>query len=98
MTGHPYMKSALLAMMLLVPRASLWAQQETGASKEADDRDSATTLKVDVKSSTCLWTVTDEHGSPISGLKKEDFQLREDGGKSKKSPCSNENRPCRYQS
>ena len=83
MTGHPYMKSALLAMMLLVPHASLWAQQDTGASKEAGDRDSATTLKVDVKLVNVFVTVTDEHGSPVSGLKKEEFQLQEDGKEQK---------------
>jgi Ca-activated chloride channel family protein len=38
-----------------------------------------TTLKVDVKLVNVFVTVTDEHGSPVAGLKKENFTLLEDG-------------------
>src|SRR6266700_3974144 len=38
-----------------------------------------TTIKVDVKLVNVFVTVTDEHGAPAPGLKKENFQLREDG-------------------
>ena len=38
-----------------------------------------TTLKVDVKLVNVFVTVTDEHGAPVAGLKKEDFTLMEDG-------------------
>jgi len=38
-----------------------------------------TTLKVDVKLVNVFVTVTDEHGAPVAGLKKENFALREDG-------------------
>jgi len=38
-----------------------------------------TTLKVDVKLVNVFVTVTDEHGAPVAGLKKEDFALLEDG-------------------
>ncbi|MGB6675094.1 MAG: VWA domain-containing protein [Terriglobales bacterium] len=37
------------------------------------------TLKVDVKLVNVFVTVTDEHGAPVAGLKKEDFALLEDG-------------------
>jgi Ca-activated chloride channel homolog len=38
-----------------------------------------TTLKVDVKLVNVFVTVTDEHGAPVGGLKKENFTLLEDG-------------------
>lgn len=37
------------------------------------------TVKVDVKLVNVFVTVTDEHGAPVANLKKDDFQLREDG-------------------
>lgn len=37
------------------------------------------TIKVDVKLVNVFVTVTDDHGAPVAGLKKEDFVLREDG-------------------
>ena len=37
------------------------------------------TLKVDVKLVNVFVTVTDEHGAPVAGLKKENFTLLEDG-------------------
>jgi len=37
------------------------------------------TLKVDVKLVNVYVTVTDAHGSPVAGLKKENFRLQEDG-------------------
>jgi Ca-activated chloride channel homolog len=37
------------------------------------------TLKVNVKLVNVFVTVTDEHGAPIAGLTKDDFQLEEDG-------------------
>lgn len=41
--------------------------------------DSITTLKVDVKLVNVFATVTDENGAPVSSLRKEDFQVLEDG-------------------
>ena len=38
-----------------------------------------TTLKVDVKLVNVFVTVTDDHGSPVGGLTKENFRLQEDG-------------------
>jgi len=38
-----------------------------------------TTFKVDVKLVNVFVTVTDEHGAPVAGLTKENFELEEDG-------------------
>jgi Ca-activated chloride channel family protein len=62
-----------------------WAGGSTG--KPASDRSTSrpadqkpeTTIKVDVKLVNVFVTVTDDHGAPISGLTKENFQLTEDG-------------------
>jgi Ca-activated chloride channel family protein len=78
-TGIPYMKSALLAMVLLLPSLLGWSQQDPAASKTDVEQDPATTLKVDVKLVNVFVTVTDANGSPIAGLTKENFLLREDG-------------------
>jgi Ca-activated chloride channel family protein len=71
-----------------------WASGGSGSSKPAssnpsknsDASDGASagqnpgaTLKVDVKLVNVFVTVTDEHGAPVAGLKKEDFTLLEDG-------------------
>jgi Ca-activated chloride channel family protein len=48
-------------------------------STSAAAQNSGTTLKVDVKLVNVFVTVTDEHGAPVAGLKKEDFALSEDG-------------------
>jgi Ca-activated chloride channel family protein len=42
-------------------------------------QESDTTFKVDVKLVNVFVTVTDEHGGPVAALKKDNFQLREDG-------------------
>jgi Ca-activated chloride channel homolog len=49
----------------------------------ASAQENETTLKVDVKLVNVFVTVTDEHGAPIANLKKENFQLREDGKEQK---------------
>jgi len=69
-----------------------WASGGTGTAKPASTDSSktnggstsaaqgaGTTLKVDVKLVNVFVTVTDEHGAPVAGLKKEDFALLEDG-------------------
>lgn len=58
----------ILAMAMLVP---VWAQEPS------------TTLKVNVKLVNVFVTVTDEHGAPVAGLKKENFTLKEDGREQK---------------
>ena len=45
----------------------------------APAQSSETTLKVDVKLVNVFVTVTDEHGTPVTDLQKENFQLKEDG-------------------
>jgi len=60
------------------PWASGGSSQKTANSKPAD-QDSGSTLKVDVKLVNVFVTVTDEHGAPVAGLKKENFQILEDG-------------------
>jgi Ca-activated chloride channel family protein len=42
-----------------------------------------TTFKVDVKLVNVFVTVTDDHGAPIASLKKDNFELREDGKEQK---------------
>ncbi|PYX97814.1 MAG: VWA domain-containing protein [Acidobacteria bacterium] len=51
---------------------------DSGTSQEPES-----TVKVDVKLVNVFVTVTDEHGSPIANLKKDDFHLREDGKEQK---------------
>ncbi len=46
-------------------------------------QESDTTFKVDVKLVNVFVTVTDEHGAPIAGLKKDNFELQEDGKEQK---------------
>src|SRR5690348_15169321 len=46
-------------------------------------QESDTTFKVDVKLVNVFVTVTDDHGAPIASLKKDNFQLREDGREQK---------------
>jgi Ca-activated chloride channel homolog len=58
----------LAALALLLATAAVSCAQE-----------SSSTLKVDVKLVNVFVTVTDQHGSPIATLKKEDFNLKEDG-------------------
>ena len=46
-------------------------------------QESDTTLKVDVKLVNVFVTVTDDHGAPVACLKKDNFQLKEDGQEQK---------------
>jgi Ca-activated chloride channel family protein len=52
-----------------------WTKSSKPASAEPQDD---TTFKVDVKLVNVFVTVTDEHGAPVAGLTKENFQLLED--------------------
>ena len=65
-------------------RAAKPASSDVSKNNDAPDSTSAaqgsgTTLKVDVKLVNVFVTVTDEHGAPVAGLKKENFGLLEDG-------------------
>lgn len=74
----------LLLISLIVSFCSLRAQQSSPPQKQ-DDKQSepATTLKVDVNLVNVFVTVTDAKGSPVGGLKKENFVLEEDGREQK---------------
>jgi Ca-activated chloride channel family protein len=52
-----------------------WAKSSSSPAP-ADD---GTSIKVDVKLVNVFVTVTDEHGSPVANLNKQNFQLLEDG-------------------
>ncbi len=69
---------------MLVSAWGVWAQQASDTQKPqapaSSERQSepSTTLKVDVNLVNVFVTVTDPHGSPVGGLKKENFVLKED--------------------
>ena len=46
-------------------------------------QDQNSTIKVDVKLVNVFVTVTDDRGTPVAGLKKENFSLQEDGREQK---------------
>ena len=68
-------KSATVILLLLACAA--FAQKVGGQPQSQTGAE--TTLKVDVKLVNVYVTVTDVRGSPIAGLKKENFRLQEDG-------------------
>jgi Ca-activated chloride channel family protein len=55
------------------------SKSNDGAGSTNASQNAGSTLKVDVKLVNVFVTVTDEHGAPVAGLKKEDFALLEDG-------------------
>ena len=81
---------SLFALLALAGAISLaqtpkppWASSPSGTvkgpSREAEPQERDTTIKVDVKLVNVFVTVTDDHGAPVAGLKKENFALQEDG-------------------
>ena len=73
-------KSAILVLLLL--GCALSRAQQAPTQKQAT-QEPETTLKVDVKLVNVYVTVTDAHGAPVGGLKKENFALQEDGREQK---------------
>jgi Ca-activated chloride channel family protein len=73
-------KSATLILFLLAGALSQ-AQKPMAQSQSptAPQTEAPPTLKVDVKLVNVYVTVTDAHGGPIGGLKKENFTVQEDG-------------------
>jgi len=78
-------RATRLLLAMLVSACGVWAQQapdtpkpQAPASSEPQS-EPATTLKVDVNLVNVFVTVTDQHGAPVGGLKKENFALNEDG-------------------
>src|SRR5271154_532114 len=68
-------KSAILILLLCACAAYAQRTPAQPQSSAAPD----TTLKVDVKLVNVYVTVTDAHGGPVGGLKKENFTVQEDG-------------------
>jgi Ca-activated chloride channel family protein len=74
------MKKSLTATLLMLASAA-YAQQAP-VQKQAPSQPE-TTLKVDVKLVNVYVTVTDDHGAPVGGLKRENFVVQEDGREQK---------------
>lgn len=72
-------KSAIVILLLLCSAA--YGQQAPAQKQSTSESD--TTLKVDVKLVNVYVTVTDAHGAPVAGLKKENFAVQEDGREQK---------------
>lgn len=72
--------TSLLLLSLFASVCSLRAQQTSTspAQPRPQQNEPATTLKMDVNLVNVFVTVTDSHGSPIGGLTKENFILKED--------------------
>jgi len=65
------MKRFAVSFLLLVCAA--------GGVPQAGAQEQPETVKVNVKLVNVFATVVDEHGAPVANLKKEDFQILEDG-------------------
>src|ERR1700692_1192943 len=72
-------KSAIVIVLWLAGAG--YAQ--SGPAQKQSTAQSDTTLKVDVKLVNVYVTVTDAHGAPVAGLKKENFVVKEDGREQK---------------
>jgi len=68
------LSAACVAQVSSVPKPP----RARGSGPAAESADNDSTFKVDVKLVNVFVTVTDEHGAPVAGLKKENFQLLED--------------------
>ena len=67
-------KAATVIVLLMVCAA--YAQRTAAQTQSTAEAD---TIKVDVKLVNVYVTVTDAHGAPVAGLKKENFVVQEDG-------------------
>jgi Ca-activated chloride channel family protein len=74
------MRKSFTAILLLMACA---AQAQQAPAQKPSAPEPEATLKVDVKLVNVYVTVTDAHGAPVAGLKKENFVLREDGREQK---------------
>jgi Ca-activated chloride channel homolog len=71
--------TSLLLGALVICACNLRAQESSGASGQKESQSQpSTTLKVDVNLVNVFVTVTDAQGSPVGGLTKENFILKED--------------------
>jgi Ca-activated chloride channel homolog len=71
------MRKPFTLIMLSLAWTAASAQQPS--SKSSPNQNPATTFKVDVKLVNVFVTVTDAHGAPVAGLKKDNFTVLEDG-------------------
>src|ERR1700685_1163538 len=70
------MRKSFIVIVLLLAGA---AYSQSAPAQKQSTAQPDTTLKVDVKLVNVYVTVTDGHGAPVAGLKKENFVLKEDG-------------------
>lgn len=75
------MRESATVILLLLACALSRAQQAPAPKQSTPEPE--TTLKVDVKLVNVYVTVTDAHGAPVGGLKKENFAVQEDGREQK---------------
>src|ERR1700733_10144205 len=75
------MRKFVTVSLLLLACAVLYAQRPATQSQPPTEPE--TTLKVDVKLVSVYVTVTDSHGAPVAGLRKDNFLLQEDGREQK---------------
>ncbi len=75
------MRKFVTVSLLLLACAVLYAQRPATQSQPPTEPE--TTLKVDVKLVSVYVTVTDAHGAPVAGLRKDNFLLQEDGREQK---------------
>jgi Ca-activated chloride channel family protein len=68
-------------LILLLIGCAAYAQQRSAQTQSTTQPEE--TLKVDVKLVNVYVTVTDAHGAPVAGLKKENFLVQEDGREQK---------------
>jgi Ca-activated chloride channel homolog len=73
-------KPATLILLLLV---CAWSRGQRSPAQTRSTIPPEDTLKVDVKLVNVYVTVTDAHGAPVAGLKKENFVVQEDGREQK---------------
>ena len=79
---RPDLIVACMVLVLAFVRANAQQAQTPAAPQQQQSQkqnEPVTTLKVDVNLVNVFVTVTDAHGAPVGGLKKEDFTLNEDG-------------------
>jgi Ca-activated chloride channel homolog len=76
-TSNVLMTKSATFIFLLLFCAPVWAQQPSVDNQSPPE--SASKLKVDVKLVNVYVTVTDAHGGPVGGLKKDNFRVKEDG-------------------
>jgi Ca-activated chloride channel homolog len=75
------MRESTTVILLLLVCVLSQAQQAPEPKQSTPEPE--TTLKVDVKLVNVYVTVTDAHGAPVGGLKKENFVVQEDGREQK---------------